>query len=147
MPPWRAQVFSHYASCHAVMEATAVVAARQLSALHPLLRLLRPHFEGTLAINTLARSSLISPGGSVDQQFGLGPNTVNKLATQVGHATQRPNVPGQRHRRSLTLPVVALIRVIALFIPLFFYIVHIWVACFGATPPCCVTAVPILVSN
>jgi len=96
------QVFSHYASCHAVMEATAVVAARQLSALHPLLRLLRPHFEGTLAINTLARSSLISPGGSVDQQFGLGPNTVNKLATQLYTQEWKPfNLPRDLRERGV----------------------------------------------
>ncbi len=40
---------------------------RELPDNHPLSLLLRPHFQGTLAINDAAQESLIAPGGGVDK--------------------------------------------------------------------------------
>jgi arachidonate 15-lipoxygenase len=52
------------------IEPFVVAAHRQLGVNHPLNVLLQPHFEGTLAINHLARLKLISPDGVVDRLLG-----------------------------------------------------------------------------
>ena len=45
---------------------------RNLPDPHPVFKLLRPHFRFTMAINTVARASLINEGGSIDQLFAIG---------------------------------------------------------------------------
>ena len=45
---------------------------RNLPDAHPVNKLLRPHFRYTIAINTLARASLINNGGIIDNFFGIG---------------------------------------------------------------------------
>ena len=45
---------------------------RNLPDAHPIHKLLRPHLKYTLAINTRARATLISPGGAIDAAFGYG---------------------------------------------------------------------------
>ncbi|RDX97652.1 Linoleate 13S-lipoxygenase 2-1, chloroplastic, partial [Mucuna pruriens] len=42
---------------------------RQLSAMHPIYRLLRPHLRYTMEINSLARQVLISAGGVIETSF------------------------------------------------------------------------------
>jgi arachidonate 15-lipoxygenase len=64
------EMISHLAYTHLVMEAAIVAAFRQLAPNHPLLVLLVPHFEFTLALNDHAVQSLIAPGGPVDEVFG-----------------------------------------------------------------------------
>ena len=45
---------------------------RSLPDPHPILKLLRPHFRYTMAINTAARASLINDGGILDKLFAIG---------------------------------------------------------------------------
>lgn len=45
---------------------------RQLSAMHPIYRLLHPHFRYTMEINALARSALINAGGIIESAFSPG---------------------------------------------------------------------------
>ncbi|MFN6069425.1 MAG: lipoxygenase family protein, partial [Pseudanabaena sp.] len=52
---------------HLVIEPFVIATNRQLASNHPLYILLKPHFQGTLAINDAAQSGLISPGGTVDK--------------------------------------------------------------------------------
>ena len=66
------QLFTHYTSCHATMEAYTVGTQRNLPDPHPIFKLLRPHFRYTMGINTRARATLINPGGIIDQFFGIG---------------------------------------------------------------------------
>jgi len=57
-----------------------VSANRQLARNHPVLRLLQPHFRGTLAINEAAWRRLIADGGAVDRVFAGKIDSTRKLA-------------------------------------------------------------------
>lgn len=58
---------THLGEAHLLMEAFKVAMERAFSAHHPLYALLRPHFEGLMAINYLAFRTLIAPGGGVER--------------------------------------------------------------------------------
>jgi arachidonate 15-lipoxygenase len=52
---------AHLGDTHLVVEPFVVATERHLSPEHPIYRLLRPHFEGTIFINNSAHSALIAP--------------------------------------------------------------------------------------
>ncbi|MEO1561127.1 MAG: lipoxygenase family protein, partial [Cyanobacteria bacterium J06632_19] len=60
------QLYRHLGQTHLVMEPIALATVRSLAARHPVNVLLKPHFEFTMAINSLADEVLINPGGAVD---------------------------------------------------------------------------------
>ena len=51
---------------HAVIEPFIIATNRQLSAMHPIHKLLKPHFRDTMNINALARQTLINAGGILE---------------------------------------------------------------------------------
>lgn len=51
---------------HAVIEPFIIATNRQLSVLHPIYKLLHPHFRDTMNINALARQILINAGGVLE---------------------------------------------------------------------------------
>lgn len=51
---------------HAAIEPFVIATNRQLSVLHPIHKLLHPHFRDTMNINALARQILINAGGVVE---------------------------------------------------------------------------------
>lgn len=51
---------------HAVIEPFVIATNRQLSVLHPIHKLLHPHFRDTMNINALARQILINAGGVLE---------------------------------------------------------------------------------
>ncbi|KAJ7967915.1 Lipoxygenase [Quillaja saponaria] len=53
------QIISHWLNTHAVIEPFVIATKRQLSVLHPIYKLLHPHFRDTMYINALARQILI----------------------------------------------------------------------------------------
>lgn len=57
----------HFGYCHMLIERFVLAARRHLSPQHPLLQLLAPHFEFTLAANQHAASSLVVPNGTQDR--------------------------------------------------------------------------------
>jgi arachidonate 15-lipoxygenase len=61
------EVVSHLAMTHLFIEPFVIATDRRLPLGHPVYRLLKPHFEGTLFINDLAAKVLMAPGGGVDQ--------------------------------------------------------------------------------
>ncbi|KAK7381792.1 hypothetical protein VNO80_00339 [Phaseolus coccineus] len=67
------QLISHWLNTHAVIEPFAIATHRNLSVLHPIYKLLHPHFRDTININALARKSLITAGGIIEQTFLPGP--------------------------------------------------------------------------
>lgn len=52
---------------HAVIEPFVIATNRQLSVLHPIHKLLHPHFRDTMNINALARQILINAGGVLEK--------------------------------------------------------------------------------
>ncbi len=60
------QLISHLGRTHLFVEPFVIATNRQLASNHPLYILLKPHFQGTLAINDAAQSKLVSAGGGVD---------------------------------------------------------------------------------
>lgn len=52
---------------HAVIEPFIIATNRQLSVLHPIYKLLQPHFRDTMNINGLARQILINAGGVLER--------------------------------------------------------------------------------
>ncbi|XP_031101675.1 probable linoleate 9S-lipoxygenase 5 [Ipomoea triloba] len=61
------QLISHWLNTHAVIEPFVIATNRQLSALHPIYKLLHPHFRDTMTINALARQILINAGGVLEK--------------------------------------------------------------------------------
>ncbi|ESW07507.1 hypothetical protein PHAVU_010G135600 [Phaseolus vulgaris] len=67
------ELVSHWLNTHAVIEPFVIATHRNLSVLHPIYKLLFPHFRDTININTLARKALINAGGIIEQTFLPGP--------------------------------------------------------------------------
>ncbi|XP_052198139.1 linoleate 13S-lipoxygenase 2-1, chloroplastic-like [Diospyros lotus] len=63
------QLVSHWLRTHCVTEPYIIASNRQLSALHPIYRLLHPHFRYTMEINALAREALINANGVIETGF------------------------------------------------------------------------------
>ncbi|WMV11968.1 hypothetical protein MTR67_005353 [Solanum verrucosum] len=61
------QLISHWLNTHAVMEPFVIATNRQLSVLHPIHKLLQPHFHDTMNINALARQTLINGDGFIEK--------------------------------------------------------------------------------
>ncbi|PRQ38672.1 putative linoleate 9S-lipoxygenase [Rosa chinensis] len=61
------QLISHWLNTHAVIEPFIIATNRQLSVLHPIHKLLQPHFRDTMNINALARQILINAGGVLEK--------------------------------------------------------------------------------
>lgn len=60
------QLISHWLRTHAVIEPFVIATNRHLSAMHPLNKLLAPHYRDTMNINAQARHTLISAGGLLE---------------------------------------------------------------------------------
>ncbi|KAJ4762749.1 Lipoxygenase [Rhynchospora pubera] len=57
------QLISHWLNTHAVIEPFVIATHRQLSVIHPIYKLMSPHYRDTMNINALARQILINAGG------------------------------------------------------------------------------------
>ncbi|KAM6598083.1 hypothetical protein CsatA_008607 [Cannabis sativa] len=66
------QLVSHWLRTHCVTEPYIIATKRQLSAMHPIFRLLHPHFRYTMEINALARQLLINSNGIIESTFSPG---------------------------------------------------------------------------
>ncbi|OIW11831.1 hypothetical protein TanjilG_14643 [Lupinus angustifolius] len=66
------QLVSHWLNTHAVVEPFVIATHRQLSAVHPIYKLLYPHYRDTMNINALARGSLVNADGIIEKTFLWG---------------------------------------------------------------------------
>lgn len=78
------QLVSHWLKTHACVEPYIIAAHRQLSAIHPVFKLLHPHMRYTMEINALARQSLINGGGIIEAGFSPG-----KYAMEISAAAYK----------------------------------------------------------
>ncbi|MBD2526856.1 lipoxygenase family protein [Nostoc sp. FACHB-133] len=74
------EAVTHLARTHLFVGVFAIATARQLPLTHPLRILLRPHFDGTLAINDAAQRTLIAPSGGVDRLLSASIDNSRVLA-------------------------------------------------------------------
>uniref|UniRef100_A0A0D9X9L7 linoleate 13S-lipoxygenase n=1 Tax=Leersia perrieri TaxID=77586 RepID=A0A0D9X9L7_9ORYZ len=63
------ELITHWLRTHCAVEPYIIAANRQLSEMHPIYHLLRPHFRYTMKINALARTRLINAGGIIELAF------------------------------------------------------------------------------
>ncbi|MFQ6638663.1 hypothetical protein Gotur_016070 [Gossypium turneri] len=66
------QLISHWLRTHCCTEPYIIATNRQLSEMHPIYRLLHPHFRYTMEINALAREYLINADGIIETSFSPG---------------------------------------------------------------------------
>ncbi|XVE78188.1 hypothetical protein DITRI_Ditri13aG0123800 [Diplodiscus trichospermus] len=66
------QLVSHWLHTHAVIEPFIIATRRRLSVMHPIHRLLDPHFKDTLHINALARGMFLNAGGILERTLFTG---------------------------------------------------------------------------
>ncbi len=80
------EIVAHLLRTHLVMETFWVAAARALPPDHPLYVLLRPHFTGTIELNSEARSKMIAPGGPIDEAIAIGAEgSLTLIGQEYGH--------------------------------------------------------------
>ncbi|KAM1130619.1 hypothetical protein ACFX19_045949 [Malus domestica] len=60
------QLISHWLNTHAVIEPVIIAANRQLSVVHPIYKLLQPHFRDTMYINAIGRGILLNARGVIE---------------------------------------------------------------------------------
>ncbi|KAF8018099.1 hypothetical protein BT93_H3105 [Corymbia citriodora subsp. variegata] len=60
------ELISHWLNTHAAIEPFVIATNRQLSVLHPIYKLLYPHFRDTMNINAIARQIVINAGGILE---------------------------------------------------------------------------------
>ncbi|KAF7849069.1 hypothetical protein BT93_L1272 [Corymbia citriodora subsp. variegata] len=66
------QLVSHWLQTHGATEPYIIAANRQLSTMHPIYKLLHPHFRYTMEINALARGYLVNGDGIIESSFSPG---------------------------------------------------------------------------
>ncbi|GLC52505.1 hypothetical protein PLESTB_000637300 [Pleodorina starrii] len=76
------QLISHWNRTHCVLEPFFISMRRNISVMHPVFKLMMPHFRYTLNINRNARSNLINAGGIIEKTFSAGPYAM-RLASVV----------------------------------------------------------------
>ncbi|XP_061361393.1 linoleate 13S-lipoxygenase 2-1, chloroplastic-like [Gastrolobium bilobum] len=70
------QLVSHWLRTHCATEPYIIATNRQLSAMHPIYRLLHPHFRYTMEINALAREALVNANGIIESTFTPGKHSI-----------------------------------------------------------------------
>ncbi|KAG2491170.1 hypothetical protein HYH03_010382 [Edaphochlamys debaryana] len=80
------QLDSHFTRTHACLEPFLIAMRRNISYMHPVFKLMLPHFRYTLNINRNARSSLINAGGIIEKTFSAGEYAM-RLAAKLYGAT------------------------------------------------------------
>ncbi|KAH6790069.1 PLAT/LH2 domain-containing lipoxygenase family protein [Perilla frutescens var. frutescens] len=99
------QLVNHWLRTHATMEPFILAAHRQMSAMHPIFKLLDPHMRYTLEINALARQSLISVDGVIESCFTPGRYCmeISASAYKSSWRFDKENLPADLIRRGMAV--------------------------------------------
>ncbi|GJS67056.1 linoleate 13S-lipoxygenase 3-1, chloroplastic-like protein [Tanacetum coccineum] len=90
---------------HAAMEPFILSAHRQLSAMHPIYKLLDPHMRYTLEINAIARQNLLNADGVIEQGFTPGRYCMEISAAAYKHwRFNLEGLPADLIRRGMAVP-------------------------------------------
>ncbi|KAL4367478.1 hypothetical protein GQ457_05G026220 [Hibiscus cannabinus] len=100
------QLVNHWLRTHACMEPFILAAHRQLSAMHPIFKLLDPHMRYTLEINALARQSLINADGVIESCFTPGRYCMemSAVAYRSHWRFDKEGLPADLIRRGIAVP-------------------------------------------
>ncbi|KAG2259596.1 hypothetical protein Bca52824_078890 [Brassica carinata] len=100
------QLVNHWLRTHACLEPFILAAHRQLSAMHPIFKLLDPHMRYTLEINALARQSLISADGVIEEGFTAGSYGMEMSAAAYKSSWRfdKEGLPADLIRRGIAVP-------------------------------------------
>ncbi|KAK9923762.1 hypothetical protein M0R45_032163 [Rubus argutus] len=99
------QLVHHWLRTHATLEPFILAAHRQLSAMHPIYKLLDPHMRYTLEINGLARQSLINADGVIEACFTPGRYAMEiSAAAYKGWRFDTQSLPADLIRRGMAVP-------------------------------------------
>ncbi|KAL6585204.1 hypothetical protein OROMI_004493 [Orobanche minor] len=100
------QLVNHWLRTHATMEPFILAAHRQLSAMHPIFKLLDPHMRYTLEINALARQSLLSADGVIESCFTPGRYCMEISAAAYKNLWRfdQEGLPADLIRRGMAVP-------------------------------------------
>ncbi|XP_044527722.1 polyunsaturated fatty acid lipoxygenase ALOX12-like [Gracilinanus agilis] len=84
------QLQTHLLKTHLLIEVFAVATMRCLPGMHPIFKLLVPHFRYTMEINTRGRTIVFSDGGGFDQMLNSGgEGKLDILRRGIAHLTYR----------------------------------------------------------
>ncbi|XP_067303814.1 polyunsaturated fatty acid 5-lipoxygenase-like [Pseudorasbora parva] len=73
------QLVTHLLKTHLISEVFEMAMYRQLSELHPVYKLLKPHVRFTIAINAMARKTLVNEGGVFNKISSIDVTGMNKV--------------------------------------------------------------------
>ncbi|KAK7175682.1 hypothetical protein R3I93_000062 [Phoxinus phoxinus] len=73
------QLVTHLLKTHLISEVFEMAMYRQLSKVHPVYKLLKPHVRFTMAINEVARGNLINENGVISEISSLNTNGTNEV--------------------------------------------------------------------
>ncbi|KAL1551765.1 linoleate 13S-lipoxygenase [Salvia divinorum] len=100
------QLVNHWLRTHATLEPFILAAHRQMSAMHPIFKLLDPHMRYTLEINGLARQSLLSVDGVIESCFTPGRYCMEMSAAAYSSFWRfdQESLPADLIRRGMAVP-------------------------------------------
>ncbi|KAI3411631.1 Lipoxygenase [Psidium guajava] len=100
------QLVNHWLRTHACMEPFILAAHRQMSAMHPIFKLLDPHMRYTLEINALARQNLINADGVIESCFTPGRYCMELSAAAYKSMWRfdKEDLPSDLIRRGVAVP-------------------------------------------
>ncbi|KAF5466362.1 hypothetical protein F2P56_016293 [Juglans regia] len=100
------QLVNHWLRTHASLEPFILAAHRQMSAMHPIFKLLDPHMRYTLEVNGLARQSLINADGVIESCFTPGRYSmeISAAAYKSFWRFDMENLPADLVRRGMAVP-------------------------------------------
>ncbi|KAG9146813.1 hypothetical protein Leryth_005133 [Lithospermum erythrorhizon] len=100
------QLVNHWLRTHAAMEPFILAAHRQMSAMHPIFKLLDPHMRYTLEINALARQNLINADGVIESCFTPGRYCMEISASAYKNFWRfdQEGLPADLIRRGMAVP-------------------------------------------